>query len=95
MAATAILYFVNTFHSTYLGHNTLRELPGVQIWWKSVKRFKSYSTLCKFKMAATAILYFSENVLFDLPGAWYVTGATWRSNLVKIGQTVQKLQHFM
>ena len=33
--------------------------------------------------------------LFNQTGALSVTGATWRSNLVKIGQTVQQLQHFL
>ena len=33
--------------------------------------------------------------LFNQTGALSVTGATWRLNLVKIGQTVQQLQHFL
>ena len=36
----------------------LPDLLGVQIWWKSVKQFNSYSTFYKIKMAAAAILNF-------------------------------------
>ena len=39
----------------------LQELLGVQIWLKSVKQFKSYSTFYKFKMAAAAILNFGTS----------------------------------
>ena len=46
-------------------------------------------------MAVTAILDFIKNLEYDQFGALSVTGPTWHSNLVKIGQTVQKLQHFV
>ena len=44
-------------------------------------------------MAAAAILDFVTISNFNQTDAFSVTGATWRSNLVKIGQTVQQLQH--
>ena len=40
-------------------------------------------------------LGFCHNLQFNQTCALSGTGATWRSNLVKIGQTVQKLHHFL
>ena len=58
MAAAAILNFVTISNLTKPALWALHELLGDQIWWKSVKQFKSYNTLYKFKMAAAAILDF-------------------------------------
>ena len=61
MAVTAILDSITTSIMTNPARWALPDLLGVQIWWKSVKRFKSYSTLYKFKMAAAAILNFGTS----------------------------------
>jgi hypothetical protein len=46
-------------------------------------------------MAAGYHLGFCRTVKFDQICAYYVTGPNWRSNFVKIGQRVRKLQHFL
>ena len=58
MAAAAILDFVTIFNLTKPARYALQELLGVQIWWKSVEQFRSYTTFYNFKMAAAAILDF-------------------------------------
>jgi hypothetical protein len=58
MVVAAILDFVKMLYLTNSSKNTLLMLLYRQIWWQSVERFKSYSTLSIFKMA-------DENVIVD------------------------------
>ena len=59
MAVTAILYFVKILYLTNFFEKVTDE-NFHQIWWQSVERFESYSTLsiCRY-------LGFRKNILFD------------------------------
>jgi hypothetical protein len=58
MAAAAILDFGTSVNLITPSCSASQYPLGVSIGWRSVQRFKSYSFLSKFKMAAAAILDF-------------------------------------
>ena len=90
MAVVKMLYLTN------LSKNTSQMQLSRQIWWESVEGFKRYSTfpILHLQNGSRLHLGFRENFIFDHFVEKYVTDATFLSNMVTIGGTVQKLLHF-
>ena len=93
MAAAAILSFGTSPNSIKPACSASQDLFVVLIMWISVQRFKSYSFLSKFKMAAAAILDFVMESQ-EVPTVILFYKVYFDFKFDEIGWLVQKLQLF-